>query len=51
MTQQISDKEISDLYAEILMDLIQDRLELLEPKIERYKRRPATQDLFTEFED
>lgn len=44
-------KYISDVFTEILINLIQDRLELLEPKIKKYKRQPAVKVLSKESED
>ena len=44
-------KYISDVFTELLIILIQDRLELLEPKIIKYKKQPAINVLSLELED
>jgi len=44
-------KDISDLFTEILMELIRDRLKLLDPKIEKHKRKLGVQDLSEEFDE
>ena len=44
-------KYISDLFTEILIDLIQHRLRLLEPEIIKYKKQPAVKILSMESED
>lgn len=41
-------KDISDLFTEILIDLIQERLKLIDPKIEKPKGTIATQDFSAE---
>ncbi len=43
-------KYISDIFTEILIDLIQHRLRLLEPKIQKFKRQPDIKDISKEFE-
>ncbi len=43
-------KYISDVFTEILINLIQNRLEFLKPKIKKYKRPPAIKDLSIESE-
>lgn len=44
-------KYISDVFTEILINLIQNRLEFLEPKIKKYKRPPDIKVLSIESED
>ena len=44
-------KYISDVFTEILINLIQRRLRLLEPKIIKYKRPPDKKVLIEEFEE
>jgi len=44
-------KYISDVFTEILINLIQHRLRLLEPKIIKYKRPPDKKVLIEEFEE
>lgn len=45
------DKYISDLFTEILIDLIKDRLRLMEPKIQKFKRQPDLMVLSMDSED
>ena len=44
-------KYISDVFTEILIDLIQHRLRLMEPKIQKFKRQPDLKVLSIESED
>ena len=44
-------KYISDIFTEILINLIQHRLQLLDPEIKKYKGRPETKVKFKESEE